>query len=336
MASISIKKDKKMIQAISFDLYKTRENIAETAKKIEHYGLAYLIELDNNGITSNILNYAIERNDIQTVELISTQSSLMKRDLLKLIKFCPCQNFIDRVIPQISGEDLPWIISNNLIEVLEKCVGKFLVMESSEIIQGDPKLEIKTLTPELCESIKITIIEKVANPKIFARIKPKEYNVIIDGGNVIHSINGKISRDSYTMLEKIIELCKKKFQKVLLVIHKFHWNKHPKIVEIITKAEIDYYLSPPTYYDDLFIMWYFVCNPTCYIVSNDKFSDHFYYLNQDPQFKHISGERVLNYSTKDIEISEPTTVSRCIQKIDNSYWIPCVKNKYINGWIKIL
>jgi hypothetical protein len=299
--------------------------------------------MDNNGIISNILINAIERNDSQTIELISNQSNLMKRDLLKLIKYYKDNpkillNLIDRVQPLISGEDLSWIISNNLTQILEKCVGKFLVMDSKDFkiipdIESDIRLEVKTLEQELCESIKSSIIKEIDNPKIFTKIKAetKQYNIIIDGGNVIHSLNGRISESSYTILEKIIEHCKSKFKNVLLVIHKLHWNKHPKIVDIITKSGIDYYISPPNYYDDLFIMWYYVCNPNSYILSNDKFSDHFYYLNKDPQFKYISTERVLNYNIKkNIEITIPKTVSLCIQKIEDNIWIPCE-----GGWVKI-
>jgi len=343
MALTIPKVDKKIIQAISFDIYKTREDIDITFEKINHYGLQYLLCMDNNGIISNILINAIERNDSQTIELIRNQSNLMKRDILKLIKYYKDNpkillNLIDRVVPLITGEDLSWIISNNLTQILEKCIGKFLVMDNKDFkiipdIESDIRLEVKTLNQELCESIKSSIVKKIDNPKIFTKIKsdPKQYNIIIDGGNVIHSLNGRVSGASYIILEKIIEQCKSKFGNVLLVIHKLHWKKHPKIVDIVTKSGIDYYISPPNYYDDLFIMWYYVCNPNSYIVSNDKFSDHFYYLNQDPQFKYISTERVLNYSIKkSIEIANPKTVSLCIQKIEDTIWIPCE-----GGWVKI-
>ena len=265
----------KKIKAISYDIYSTRDNIDVTYEKINTYGLNTLIEMNNNGIITNILDNAIARKDVKIIEQLQKISILMKRDILKLIKFHYSNgiDYSDAIVPFITNldeNDIKWLIDNELHNVIEKCVGYFLKSNSTgfKVIldnEADLRLEKKYLSQEICEQVKTEIEKKIPkSKKINELIDGKKYDLIIDGGNVIHAIDGKVTEASFKFLELMIMTCKKKFKNILLVIHKSHWKHNIELEQVISKTKIDYYLTPPTYYDDLFIMLFFVLNSSCH------------------------------------------------------------------------
>lgn len=172
----------------------------------------------------------------------------------------------------------------------------------------------------------------------------KNYDVIIDGANILFSVDGKISPNSYKRLEQIIYYMNEKGYSILLILHMRHFdiNKYKKYW-----SKIDYlyvsnlikswlsdshnfklYRTPYKMNDDLFlILGSLYSDDIKQILTNDKFRDHIFNIsikfgNYDLiyQWKQDYG---INYSFNLNEINLYTSYySYIIQKSEIGYYIP--------------
>lgn len=94
-----------------------------------------------------------------------------------------------------------------------------------------------------------------------------------------------------------------------------------------------YYLTPYNYDDDLFILWFFLhTNCQSFIISNDKYRDHIFNLNnlkndKFQEFKYIIKQQTISYDIN-MKCENFPTFSRCIQVSDKIY-IPHISGKFI-------
>ena len=337
-----LKNTKQKLDEISFNLYKSAQSDYKYYELIiEEYGLDVLLETENNGIITNLLNYFIFHDNKENVEKIyEMRDKLMKRDYLSLIKYYPeraeyiFDNYILSNIENIQSKDIDFLIDNNL-HLLKKLDGVFINCNISastyneiEFCSSFDKVKLYNLSDNIIQTL-LNKIEAELGKHLnklnlfFDKLVHDNYNynLIVDGGNVIHSDKGKVNINKL----KLINKANKNEYNPLLIIH----SKHSELKKIIELQDIPVYFTPYGYNDDLFILWFFLkMNATAFILSNDKYRDHVFMFKNE-QFKNIIFQQTLKYNTV-VKPENKPVYSNCIQVIDNQIFIPTSSNKFIS------
>lgn len=341
------KLNKRDVNNIAFILYKHIHDTQVIKNIIDEYSLDSLIKTYNNGIISNLLQYFINTSDNNNINYIINFNdiSLMKRDYLHLIKYYYSKNinlaiaiFINFLKKDILlSKDLDYLIDNKLFAIIKYLDGLFIQTASINNLQiVNHNLKLYYLDSNINEKLINFFEEKfLLNYKknLFNFIEKYKYDIIIDGGNVLHSKNGTIDYNSIIDLKNIICKIQKDYSNsILLVIHEKHCKKFPKLITIIKELGINYYLTPYNMNDDIFIIWFFLkTNTRAFIISNDKFKDHVFYLTKQNQydihqFSHIINQQTLNYDIITMIIATKPEYSKCIQVLNNNIYIPNINN----------
>jgi hypothetical protein len=167
------------------------------------------------------------------------------------------------------------------------------------------------------------------------------YDIIIDGGSVLHSRNGQpIPND----LHKMIELLKTRGHSPLVVIHASHTNVKlnptyaPDVNKILQQAGITFITTPSglKLNDDLFILLAYLIRTDhtlpCSIVTRDTYTDHMDTF-KNPQ-KNVSddfGKYLANdlisftndvFARMDVPPTQTKPFSCCIQIVEPYAYIP--------------
>ena len=295
---------------------------------ISTYTLDGLIKTRNRGLISNLLTYYISiNNDIYIHEILKDQE-LMKRDYLNIIKYYYNTNyyfaediFKTKVISQFNllTKDIDFIVQYQLFKLIKLINGYYIdtSIDTYPIIDGSNKLNYYYLPSHICKILLKSIKSKISFKNNLATIT-KSYDFIIDGGNILHSRNGTFNTQSIHDLINIINYIKQ-FGNPLLIIHQKHFK-------YFKTFDIDYYLTPYGFNDDLYIIWFFLNLQTKpFIISNDKYRDHIFELLQSDKkydFDHIIHQQTLSYDIIHMNIDKPKNFSRCIQLIDDKIYIP--------------
>lgn len=241
--------------------------------------------------------------------------------------------------------------------------------DSNKYIKLVPELEnIKLYKYTLCENKQLQIQNHIFNlfsskfdnnnkNKYVKWLSSNEYDIILDGANILYFHDLKITLDSYIRLDNMINCLNVNGNKILLILHKKYLNINVikqkykiNITNIINTwqdnkdekdglfdnkkcliFETDYGLN-----DDLFILLASLQNKPKYIVTNDKFRDHIYKLSKDKNlnliikqwFNDYTLNYKYNYNLIPI-IDKPLNYSKIIQKIDDNILIPTINNDWI-------
>lgn len=305
-----------------------------TLETVESFGgFSSLIAKNDHSITSNILRIAISIPDLETINLIVDNCSLMKRDFLELTRFFYHSNhslalkYFQLILEKniLLSKDVDFLVSEKLIDCLSLLDGFFIhtsILESSSFDYSILR------TYPIPEYIRINILSEITPKlidvsKIISILNSLKYDVIIDAGNVLHLGHPKPNPSN---LQRLIKTIEKDYKNPLIVIHKRHL-KLPGISELC--AKYPHLKTPYGLNDDWYILLAFLLKPSVYIVSLDKFRDHiFEYRPDNPnqqQFKHILAEHTLTYTLS--SISKPPKFSHCIQLIDEKIYIPINDSK---------
>jgi hypothetical protein len=316
-------------------------------KMIETLTINTILLSKHNGFISNFITYLINNNQLEdNIEKIERLNiMLMKRDYLQLINYYYYNNnikaidiFVNNVIPfnNFMSKDIDYIINNKLYKLLGFLDGLFI---KSNIINDNNIniniLKLKYLSDDITNDILDILKSKIGHlDKIIIR---RKINVIIDGCNVIHFNNGLITKTSFNDLKNIIIQSRETFGEPLVIIHSRHIKTIPKLIDLFNLLNVAYYLTPPNFDDDLFILNYFLEQKTkLFIISNDKYRDHIFKYslldkstNSMCQFKNIISQQTISYkysNDNDFIFSNKPTYSECIQVIDNIVYVPTTKS----------
>ena len=307
------------MKQLSYILYNSLNN---NENKIEDIINTYTLDnlLLNNGCLSNLLLYYINNKNEEKINYILTKNNLMKRDYLNISKYYYFFNFNKslEVFKNINYynleiKDIDFLINNSLIKLLYELEGIFIKttvnLNNFSISLPYIKLEINNLKY-------INEIEKLFTNNILNNLNKikLDYDYIIDAGNILYSNKGKFNING---LINILNRCNNS----LIIIHK----KHLKID--IVKNIINNYNYFPTlynYYDDLFILWFFLKKHS-YIISNDKFKDHNYNLKFEYNYN-ILLQYIINY-TKEYELIHKE--NNFIRINNNNIYIPHINGDYL-------
>lgn len=354
------KLDKHGINNISYLLYNYLDNCTFVNRIINHFSIELLIKTKNNGLISNILLYHIKilDNDMINKLLIMINEldnfKLMKRDYLNLICYYYNNNyeqaeiiFKQNILPEgnLQLKDIDFILENKLIKLLPYLDKLFI--ESNDNIYSLVKPQSEILNKvNIKQNFILSLLEKIElefhiiiknNINQFYKNLKKDYNVIIDAGNILFGRNGIITNNSLMDLENIIIKTKKTIGLPLIVIHQKHL-KNNKITDIFLRTNTQYYKTPYNLNDDLFILWFFIKSKCeSYIISNDKYRDHIFKYKSLSikndfsvcEFKNIIKQQTLGFNLLTMEIQNILPWSRCIQYIDSTVYIPHISGNFI-------
>ena len=312
---------------IGYTLYKlisesTICNNNEINDIININGLDYL--LLNNGCLSNLLLYYIKNKNNININYISLKKNLMKRDYLNISKYYYDKDYIKSYIifkninyKNINTKDINFIINNGLVKLLFELEGLFI---TTTINYNNNKLPYVKLKINNNENNYINKIEENIDLKILNNLRKEnlKFDFIIDAGNILHSYQGTINKESINGLIKILNKC----TNVLIVIHMKHFKN--KLIKNIIK-NYNYYLTPYNYNDDLFILWFFLNTHAC-IISNDKFKDHNYNFNFKYNYN-ILLQYIISYSSNyELNYKE----HNFIRKHNNNIYIPNINGNFLS------
>ena len=276
------------------------------------YGNSALIATTREkGIITMTLRFAIqERDDALIASLIGRLS--MKRDFFELMvyKGDPVysahlfETHID--VALLEQKDVRFMIENGLTFLLRHLDGKYLHDAGGTKTEFDKSSTLRRYSLQNCTHYIEKIIKVIeTNPKNkkqshVAIVKQLNaiaatYDIIIDGGSVLHSRNGQPNPND---LRKMIDLLKTRGHSPLVVIHTSHTNVKlnptyaPEVANILQGGGVSAIITPPCLNDDLFILLAYLTRTNralaCSIVTRDTYTDHMDTF-KNPQ-KNVSGD----------------------------------------------
>jgi hypothetical protein len=170
-----------------------------------------------------------------------------------------------------------------IFHIIEECFVKFSNVSLPKVTIIDNKCTNCNNTLHFTDMNTYKFIEKTvfSHPEINKFLKKytdfldkTSYDCVIDGGNVLHALQGKVIDDSFTLMNNIIKNTKKVgFKNILLIIHERHKKYTNKIfIELLKSVTV--YWTPRNMDDDLFSLiaaWYKY--PTK-LITRDLFRNH--------------------------------------------------------------
>jgi hypothetical protein len=274
------------------------------------YGNSALIATTREkGIITMTLRFAIqERDDALIASLLGRLS--MKRDFFELMvyKGDPVyseQLFETRIdVAVLEPKDIRFMIENGLTFLLRYLDGKFLHDSGGTKSEFDKSSTLRRYSLQNCGHY-IEKIMKVVERNVTKAISEDEnkkkkshlphdvvkklqttfaaYDVIVDGGSVLHSRNGQPNPND---LRKMIQLLKTRGHSPLVVIHASHTNVKlnptyaPEVNKILQQDGCTFVTTPSglKLNDDLFILLAYLIRTdhalACSIVTRDTYTDH--------------------------------------------------------------
>jgi len=316
------------------------------------------------GIITMLLRFAIQQRDDALIATLVDRFS-MKREFFELMvyKRDPTysaqlfQTHIDFAL--LDQKDIRFMLENELTFLFRYLNGKFLhAANATTAAAAFDKSVLRRFSLQNCHHYIEKIIQTIAmNPKNLTqshvsivkklRAAAATYDIIIDGGSVLHSRNGDPNPND---LQTMIETLQARGHTPLVVIHKKHTDDKrnptyaPHINKILERHDgkggkvrgVLNIVTPPCLNDDLFILLAYLTRVdraplACSIVTRDTYTDHID-IFKNPQ-KNISddfGKYLANdlisftndYGHLQVPSTEPKPYSNCIQIVEPHAYIP--------------
>ena len=281
-------------------------------RKIVYGNSALIATTCEKGIITMTLRFAIQEGDDALIASLIGRLS-MKRDFFELMvyKGDPVysahlfETHID--VALLEQKDVRFMIENGLTFLLRHLDGKYLHDAGGTKTEFDKSSTLRRYSLQNCTHYIEKIIKVIeTNPKNkkqshVAIVKQLNaiaatYDIIIDGGSVLHSRNGQPNPND---LRKMIDLLKTRGHSPLVVIHTSHTNVKlnptyaPDVNKILEQGGgVSAIITPPCLNDDLFILLAYLTRTdralACSIVTRDTYTDHMDTF-KNPQ-KNVSGD----------------------------------------------
>jgi hypothetical protein len=333
------------------------------------YGNSALIATTREkGIITMTLRFAIqERDDALIASLLGRLS--MKRDFFELMVYKGDPVYSEQLfethidVAVLEPKDIRFMIENGLTFLLRYLDGKFLHDSGGTKSEFDKSLTLRRYSLQNCSHY-IEKIMKVVERNVMKAISEDEnkkkkshlpldvvkklqktfaaYDVIVDGGSVLHSRNGQPNPND---LRKMIDLLKARGHSPLVVIHTSHTNVKlnptyaPEVNKILQQQAGITFVTTPSglkLNDDLFILLAYLIRTdhalACSIVTRDTYTDHMDTF-KNPQ-KNVSddfGKHLANdlisftndaFGNMHVPPTQPKPFSNCIQIVEPHAYIP--------------
>ena len=284
-----------------------------------------------------ILRYGILKKSQPIIDSVAERIT-MTRDFLELMKYynnpeTNRQIFLEKVnYDLLLPKDIQYMLENNLEYLISLLHGRFLPLPGGPGSSNIDRLETLFIpNPQyyidrICQDVK----DKPALHRILSELDDdsKSYDVIIDGGNVMHSYKGTPDANH---IKRSVEIMRQQGRKPLVILFSNHMqNRAGPIYRIMTDPlnGINYILTPPCHYDDIFILIAFLKNSQksrrCHILSNDHYGDSIEKYKSDNRMEvsnlaNFITDSLIPYETKSngaiVLMSQILHYSRCIQTL---------------------
>jgi hypothetical protein len=354
--------EKEILTKKQLGLFQREMNDALSNKRTDEmrqmvYGNSALISTTREkGIITMTLRFAIqERDDALIASLIGRLS--MKRDFFELMvyKGDPVystqlfETHIDCAV--LEQKDVRFMIENGLTHLLRHLDGKFLHDAGGTKSEFDKSSTLRRYSLQNCGHYIEKIMKVIEiNPKNkkqnhVAIVKQLNaiaatYDIIIDGGSVLHSRNGQPNPND---LRKMIDLLKTRGHSPLVVIHTSHTNVKlnptyaPDVNKILEQGGgVSAIITPPCLNDDLFILLAYLIRTDralpCSIVTRDTYTDHMdTFKNPEKNVSDDFGKYLANdlisftndaFGCMHVPPTQTKPFSNCIQIVERHAYIP--------------
>ena len=359
---------KKQLGLFQRDMNQALSNKCTDEMRRMVYGNSALIATTREkGIITMTLRFAIQECDDALIASLLGRLS-MKRDFFELMvyKSDPVysaqlfETHIDCAV--LEPKDVRFIIENGLTHLLRRLDGKFLHDAGGTKTEFDKSSTLRVYSLQNCGHY-IEKIMKVVERNVMKAIHEDEkkkkkshlplevvkklqttfaaYDVIVDGGSVLHSRNGEPNPND---LRKMIDLLKTREHSPLVVIHASHTNVKlnptyaPEVNKILQQDGITFITTPTglKLNDDLFILLAYLIRTdralACSIVTRDTYTDHMDTF-KNPQ-KNVSddfGKYLANdlisftndaFGRMHVPPTQTKPYSNCIQIVEPYAYIP--------------
>jgi len=344
-----------------------RANRFEEMRKLVDENLEMVRTTTERGVITMTLRLAIQERDEELISMLVDRLS-MKRDYIELMiyKGDPAYNsrlfeaHIDTAF--LEPKDIKLFIEHGMTYLFRYLDGKFLhldpdldlegiqscseadkssilrryalpdcdhyIQEITQVIESSPKNKTKS---------HLAVINQI---RVIATSCSNSYDVIIDGGNVLHARNGQPNPED---LNRMITMLQSRGHSPIVIIHASHTDvsrsrsDHVVAVRnIFETRKVPFIASPYGLNDDLFILLaYLMRVPTCgcSIVTRDTYTDHID-MFKNPQKnvsddfgKHLAHDLVSftvsdAYRQMHVPDATPKRYTSCIQVVDTRVYIP--------------
>lgn len=320
------------------------------------------------GVITMMLRLAIQERDDELISMLIDRLS-MKRDYIELMiyKGDPAYNsrlfeaHIDTAL--LEPKDIKLFVDHGMPYLFRYLDGKFLHLEGiqtrSEVDKSsilrryalpDCDHYIQKITSALDSSPKnktkshVAVIDQI-RAIATSTSGSSGYDVIIDGGNVLHARNGQPNPED---LNRMITMLQSRGHSPIVIIHMSHIDvssrsRSDHVVEvrnIFETRKVQFIATPYGLNDDLFILLAYlmrvpICG--CSIVTRDTYTDHVD-MFKNPQ-KNVSDDfgKYLSHDLVSFTVSDayrqmhvpdatPKPYTSCIQVVDTRVYIPLIAN----------
>ena len=335
------------------------------------------------GILTMLLRFAIQQRDDALISVIVDRLS-MKRDFFDLMVYKKdiaynihlFTTYIDSDL--LEPKDIRFMIENNMVYLFKYLDGKFLKDAAGKPVEDTSMLRryvlpdcayyIAKIMEVSTDQIREHIAKMASEPKfesdagkrildkrvhsvieqmnrVIERMHGLEYDVILDGGNILHSRhNGK---PNPTDLETVIGIVRDRGLRPMVIIHQSHTNVKNKKTESYAPrvkkllAGVQHMITPAHVNDDLFILLAYLMRmdtihssphpngPTCNIITRDTYTDHMALFkkmekNRSTDFGGHLADNLVSFTNVRGNIQVPVIkgYSDCIQVIGTSVYVP--------------
>ena len=246
----------------------------------------------------------------------------------------------------ISEEDIKIIYNrNNFVEVFDIISKNHIVMKDN-IFSNDSLLKLSGICCKSCNSnLKKVYMEKNLNEvllnniqkfyfcnnyeelnKLNNKIYSKNYDIFIDGNNILFFKDRKVIEESFERLNNIYKTLLNLNLKPLIFLHRRHKNS--------SISNLPIYYTPYKMNDDWFFLWSSLKKQGTYLLTNDNLKDHIFKIaNNDILLNEINNwfdTHVINYKYKDdYKLIFPKKYSKIAQVNKGCYHIPFENNKWL-------
>lgn len=174
--------------------------------------------------------------------------------------------------------------------------------------------------------------------KLESLINKDKYDTFIDGNNVIHFIDRRVSVNGFHRLKSIFDKLSVT-KNPLIFIHirhkKFINNNLNELEKLVNSLKI--YYTPYCMDDDWFFIWAGLKNKNSIVVTNDLLRDHINKISEDDLISNTLDKWISEYIVKynftnkkfGVKLCYPNDITIKTQQNKTHYHIPVCDNKWI-------
>jgi hypothetical protein len=345
-----------------------RANQFEEMRKLVDENIEMVRTTTERGVITMTLRLAIQQRDEELISMLVDRLS-MKRDYIELMiyKGDPAYNRrlfqanIDTAL--LEPKDIKLFVDHGMTYLFQYLDGKFLHLDPDPVHEGTEVVKSSILRryalPDCDHYIqKITqVIESSPKNKTKSHVavidqilrlatatsSSSSYDVIIDGGNVLHARNGQPNPED---LNRMITMLQSRGHSPIVIIHTSHTDVSSRsrsdhavaVKNIFETRKIQFIATPYGLNDDLFILLAYlmrvpICG--CSIVTRDTYTDHID-MFKNPQ-KNVSDDfgkylahDLVSFTVSDayrqmhIPDATPKPYTSCIQVVGTHVYIPVI------------